>query len=244
MKRFFVLMIFAVVLNMMNNLKASNPRFYLTPQQEKIVTISAFASIGKLDKLKPELTEGLEAGLTINEIKEILVHLYAYSGFPRSLRGIQTFMEVLDEREAKGINDNWGRESTPITDTLDNKYERGKKILAKLSCTTPPEGRVTKGYAGFSPEIETFLKEHLFADLFERDVLTYAQRETVTLSVLMSIGDVEPMLNAHINLALNLGITSEQVKEIIQIIKINVGKKESGVAEKILDEVLKNRNLK
>lgn len=244
MKRFFILMIFVVVLNMMNNLKASNPRFYLTPQQEKIVTISAFASKGKLDKLKPELTEGLEAGLTINEIKEILVHLYAYSGFPRSLRGIQTFMEVLDERQAKGINDNWGRESTPITDTLDNKYERGKKILAKLSCTTPPEGRVTKGYAGFSPEIETFLKEHLFADLFERDVLTYAQREIVTLSVLMSIGDVEPMLNAHINLALNLGITSEQVKEIIQIIKINVGKKESGVAEKILDEVLKNRNLK
>lgn len=244
MKRFFVLMIFAVVLNMMNNLKASNPRFYLTPQQEKIVTISAFASKGKLDKLKPELTEGLEAGLTINEIKEILIHLYAYSGFPRSLRGIQTFMEVLDERQAKGINDNWGRESTPITDTLDNKYERGKKILAKLSCTTPPEGRVTKGYAGFSPEIETFLKEHLFADLFERDVLTYAQREIVTLSVLMSIGDVEPMLNAHINLALNLGITSEQVKEIIHIIKINVGKKESGVAEKILDKVLKNRNLK
>lgn len=243
MKRFFILMIFAVVLNMLNNLKASNPLFYLTPQQEKIVTISAFASKGKLDKLKPELTEGLEAGLTINEIKEILVHLYAYSGFPRSLRGIQTFMEVLDERQAKGINDNWGRESTPITDTQD-KYERGKKILAKLSRTTPPEGRVTKGYAGFSPEIETFLKEHLFADLFERDVLTYAQREIVTLSVLMSIGDVEPMLNAHINLALNLGITSEQVKEIIQIIKINVGKKESGVAEKILDEVLKNRNLK
>lgn len=243
MKRFFILMIFAVVLNMMNNLKASNPRFYLTPQQEKIVTISAFASIGKLDKLKPELTEGLEAGLTINEIKEILVHLYAYSGFPRSLRGIQTFMEVLDERQVKGINDNWGRESKPITDTLD-KYERGKKILAKLSRTTPPEGRVTKGYAGFRPEIETFLKEHLFADLFERDVLTYAQREIVTLSVLMSIGDVEPMLNAHLNLSLNVGITTEQLVEIIQIIKINVGKKESGVAEKILDEVLKNRNLK
>jgi len=114
----------------------------LSKQQEKIITIAAFAAKGELNKLKPELAAGLEAGLTVNEIKEVLVHLYAYSGFPRSLRGLQTLMSVLDERKAKGINDNWGRKASPITDTRD-KYERGKEILAKLSGTNSPERKTS-----------------------------------------------------------------------------------------------------
>lgn len=214
----------------------------LSRRQEKIVTIAAFTARGDLDKLKPELIAGLEAGLSVNEIKEVLVHLYAYCGFPRSLRGLQTFMTVLDERKAAGINDNWGRESSPITDTRD-KYERGKEILAKLSGTTPPEGRATAGYAGFSPEIETFLKEHLFADIFERDVLTYAQREMVTVSVLMGIGGVEPMLNSHMNLSLNVGITPYQLQQMIDIIEVNVSKENADAAKTVLNELLQRKGI-
>jgi alkylhydroperoxidase/carboxymuconolactone decarboxylase family protein YurZ len=214
----------------------------LNKKQEKIVTISAFTARGELDKLKTELNAGLDAGLTVNEIKEVLVHLYAYSGFPRSLRGLQTFMSVLDERKAAGINDNWGREASPITDTRD-KYERGKEILAKLSGTTPPEGRPTTGYAAFSPEIETFLKEHLFADIFERDVLTYDQREMVTVSVIASLGGLEPMLNSHMNLSLNVGITPGQLKEMIQVIEKSVSKKEADAAKPVLAELLKSKGL-
>ncbi|HET6516235.1 MAG TPA: carboxymuconolactone decarboxylase family protein [Thermodesulfovibrionales bacterium] len=49
----------------------------LKAKQEKIVTIAAFTANGYLQKLKTALNEGLDAGLTINEIKEILVQLYA-----------------------------------------------------------------------------------------------------------------------------------------------------------------------
>lgn len=220
----------------------SQDNHMLNRKQEKVVTIAAFTARGDLDKLKPELIAGLEVGLTVNEIKEVLVHLYAYCGFPRSLRGLQTFMSVLDERKAAGINDNWGRESSPITDTRD-KYERGKEILAKLSGTTPPEGRATAGYAGFSPEIETFLKEHLFADIFERDVLTYAQREMVTVSVLMGIGGVEPMLNSHMNLSLNVGITPYQLQQMIDIIEVNVSKENADTAKTVLNELLQRKGI-
>ena len=46
-----------------------------------------------------------------------------------ALRGLQTLVAVLDERKAKGIRDNQGREASPITDTR-SKYERGRDILA------------------------------------------------------------------------------------------------------------------
>jgi alkylhydroperoxidase/carboxymuconolactone decarboxylase family protein YurZ len=55
----------------------------LNARQEKIVTIAAFTANGNLQKLKTALNEGLDAGLTINEIKEILVQMYAYT---RSLK--------------------------------------------------------------------------------------------------------------------------------------------------------------
>lgn len=227
-----------------HNIKAQNTMLEnsLSKQQEKIITIAAFAAKGDLNKLKPELVAGLEAGLTVNEIKEVLVHLYAYSGFPRSLRGLQMLMSVLDERKAKGINDNWGRKASPITDTRD-KYERGKEVLAKLSGTTPPKGRPQTGYAAFSPEIETFLKEHLFADIFERDVLTYAQRELVTVSILISIGNAEPMLASHMNLCLNVGISAEQLKQLVAVIEVNVDQNDADSAKIVLNELIQGKSL-
>lgn len=233
--------IIILLLGISNNINAQNNM--LSKKQEKIVTISAFTAKGELEKLKIELNAGLDAGLTVNEIKEMIVHSYAYCGFPRAIRGLQTLILVLDQRKEKGVNDNWGREASPITDTRD-KYQRGKDILADLSGITISEGRPQTGYAAFSPEIETFLKEHLFADIFERDVLTYAEREMVTVSVLTSIGGVEPMLDSHINISLNVGITPEQLSQLIDIIEVNVGKKEADTAKLVLNEVLHNKGLK
>lgn len=53
--------------------------------------------------------------------------------------------------------------------------------------------------------MERFLKEHLFADIFERDVLTYDERELATVSILAAIGGVEPMARSHMGICLNLG---------------------------------------
>jgi alkylhydroperoxidase/carboxymuconolactone decarboxylase family protein YurZ len=166
------------------------------------------------------------------------VHLYAYCGFPRSIRGLQTFMEVLNERQAKGITDNAGKGVSPIKSD-SSKYERGKKILGELTQTPQPD--TLTGYSAFAPAIDTFLKEHLFADIFERDVLTYAQRELVTISVIAAIGDADPMLQGHLSISLNVGITPNQLKEFIIIIKSTAGNKKAESAEKVLGEVLKSK---
>lgn len=85
------------------------------------------------------------------------------------------------------------------------------------------------------------LKEHLFADLFDRDVLTYAERELVTISVISAIGNAEPMLKSHFNISFKNGISPDQLHEFIQVIHKSVGKKEAKAAKKVLKEVL-NQN--
>jgi len=210
----------------------------LSAKEKSIITISSLTAKGNLLKLKTELNAGLESGLTVSEIKEVLVHLYAYCGFPRSIRGLQTFMEVLNERKAKGITDNTGKEASAIQQDT-SKYQRGKKLLGEL--TKIPQPDKLSGYSAFAPVIDTFLKEHLFADIFERDVLTFAQRELVTISVIATIGHADPMLQSHLGISLNVGITSEQLQEFVVIIKSTAGKKESKAAQAILDSVLKRR---
>ena len=217
--------------------QATTTNQFLDRKQQSIIPIAAFTAKGELQSLKSAINMGLNAGLTVNEIKEVMVHLYAYSGFPRSIRGLQTLMTVIDERKVQGIKDEWGAEASPITDER-SKYERGKEILEEL--TGVPQDGPKSGYAAFSPEIEVFLKEHLFADIFERDVLSYSDRELVTLSVLSSIGGVEPMLRGHFNISLNVGFTPDQLQQFVNIIRSTVGKKEAKAAQSVLDEVLKN----
>lgn len=208
----------------------------LNAKEKSIIKISSFTAKGDLKQLKTELNTGLEAGLSINETKEILIHLYAYCGFPRSIRGLQTFMEVLDERKSKGIHDIVGNDALPINQT-ENKYERGKKILEQLTKT--PQYETLTGYSAFAPTIDVFLKEHLFADIFERNILTYVQRELVTISVLGTIGGVEPMLQSHLNICLNIGLTPEQLNEFVNTLQLT--KKETKTVENVLAEVLKSR---
>lgn len=210
----------------------------LSHERQAIVCIAALAGKGDLQKLRTALSTGLDSGLTVNQIKETLVHVYAYAGFPRSLRGLQTFMAVLDKRKAKGINDKLGAEASPINNE-GSKYERGKAILEKL--TGIPEKGPKTGYASFAPEIEVFLKEHLFADIFERDVLSYTERELATVSILAGIGNVEPMLRSHLAICLNVGMTPKQLQQFVGIIKQSVGKKEAEAAQNVLDEILKNK---
>jgi 4-carboxymuconolactone decarboxylase len=210
----------------------------LSNKEQAIISIAAVTAKGDLEKLKTELNAGLDSGLTVNQIKEVLVHLYAYCGFPRSIRGLQTFMTVLEQRKTKGINDVVGIEASPIKVGV-SKYDRGKAILAELTGTSQDGPK--KGYSAFSPEIDVFLKEHLFADIFERDILTYAERELTTISVLSSIGGVEPMLQSHLNICLNVGLTPNQLQQFIGVIKSKIDEKEGEVAQKVLNEVLKSK---
>ena len=207
----------------------------LNARQEKIVTIAAFTAKGDLPQLKNALNEGLDAGLTVNEIKEILVQMYAYTGFPRSLNGIGTFMGVMQEREAKGIKDEIGKEATPLP-TDKSRIQRGTEIQTKL-LGAPATGAIFT----FAPAIDVFLKDHLFGDIFGRDNIDFQSRELATISALANMEGVNPQLQAHFNIGLNTGLTEAQMKNLVSVLGRKVGKKEADNAYEVLDKVVSNR---
>ncbi|GAB4241936.1 MAG: hypothetical protein Kow00109_17580 [Acidobacteriota bacterium] len=202
----------------------------LDPRERSIVRIAALTAAGDQERLAEALAEGLEAGLTINQGKAVLEHLYAYCGFPRSLNALLTFQRVVGERRARGIRDEEGESYEPVPG--GDRYERGRRTLEKL--TGRPQPKPAPGYGEFSPEIDRFLKEHLFADIFDNPLLSYRERELATISALSAMDGVEPQLRAHLAVGRNNGITEIQLAEVADLIDEAVGRTHANRLRRLL----------
>lgn len=218
------------------DLAAQSPA--LSAQQRSMVAIAGFVANGRLDDLKQALVQGFDSGLTVNQVGEIMVQAYAYTGFPRSLNGLATLRTVLQERQAKGIRDALGQEPDPLPETK-SRYALGRDNINTLTGAQANQPRPES--LGYEAAIDVFLKEHLFADIISRDNLAFSERELVTVSFLSSLGGVAPQLMSHMNGAMNLGASETQMRELIGIIRAQVGTAEGQAADKILNQVLANR---
>ena len=220
--------------------KAQNMDSPLSTRQKAIVAIGAFTANGDLEKLAAAMNAGLDAGLTVNEAKEIVVQMYAYAGFPRALNAASTLLAVMKERERKGIEDETGREPTfPIIKDESKKYDQGMRVLMTLAGSAAP---IPKGEADhFTPTMEVFLKEHLFADIFGRDNLDYLSRELATIGALGALEGVDPMLTFHLGAAMNVGLTESQAREYAAVIGEKLGKGRGENVAAILETVLSRR---
>ena len=143
-------------------------------------------------------------------------------------------MAVLDERKAKGIADKEGTGAVRV-EGMD-KYEQGRKTLEELSGKSQ-SGPLT-GANAFAPGIDVFLKEHLFADIFGRGVLTYQQRELATITVLATLPGLESQLLFHIGAGMHTGLTETQLREAFNILGEKVNKVQAGAANAALDKVV------
>lgn len=204
----------------------------LSPRNASIVTMAAFTAQGDLARLRPSINEALDGGMTINEAKEIMLHLYAYCGFPRCLNGLNTLISVLEERAAAGKQDTLGREPSPV-DPKRDRLALGTKTQTEL-VGRPVSGRTYD----FAPFANTLLREHLFCDLFERDLLTYKERELATVGALAGIGNVNPQLTGHMRCSMNAGVSSAELWEAVALLKEKVGEQAGANAQTVLENVL------
>jgi alkylhydroperoxidase/carboxymuconolactone decarboxylase family protein YurZ len=212
--------------------KAAAPVQALSAKRQAIVPIAALTAKGDLEALKRTIGAGLDAGLSINEIKEIQIHLYAYAGFPRALNGLAALMSVVEERKAEGISDSVGQEASPLPDD-QSSLAVGKAVQTELAGHP-----VTGPLFDFAPEINQLLQSHLFGDLFARDVLDYQSREIATVSALASLEGVDSQLKSHIAIASNVGLTETQLRELATVLSQTLGAHEGRRAEQAIREVL------
>ena len=94
-----------------------------------------------------------------------------------------------------------------------DRYERGLQMLDQVD----GEGgrRVIDSLADISPELGRQVIAWGFGDIYSRPGLEPRDRQLVTLGMLTALGGCEPQLDVHINAALNVGLTPEEIVEAL-----------------------------
>ncbi|MGF6340946.1 alkylhydroperoxidase/carboxymuconolactone decarboxylase family protein YurZ [Citrobacter sp. 506] len=207
----------------------------LSARQQAIPLIAASMASSQMDKLNAALNQGLDAGLTINETKEILVQLYAYTGFPRSLNALNELMKVVEARKQRGVEDVEGKEPVAAIPVGDELRRVGTANQTKIS-GAPVQGPLFD----FAPVINQFLQTHLFGDIFTRDNLDWQSRELATVGALAATPGVEAQLLSHTRASMRVGLTSAQLRQLAQVLREHGEEDAATRAEQALQQALAN----
>jgi 4-carboxymuconolactone decarboxylase len=207
----------------------------LTARQQTTATIAAFTAAGDIPRLRAALAGGLDAGLTVAQVNEILVQMYAYAGFPRSLNALGTFMAVLAERRAQGIDDPAGEAPSPLP------ADRSSLELGAENQTRLTGAPVTGALFDFAPAMDRFLKAHLFGDIFGRDNLDWQSREIATVAALATLDGLEAQLQSHVGIALAIGLSEPHLRSLVAVVREYVGQRPADRADAVIDKTLANQ---
>jgi 4-carboxymuconolactone decarboxylase len=107
--------------------------------------------------------------------------------------------------------------STPSADpdakSRQDRFDHGMEVLSRID----GEGgrKVIDSLADVSPELGHQVVAWAFGDIYDRPGLAPRERQLVTLGVLTALGGCEPQLDVHINAALNVGLTPEEIVEAL-----------------------------
>jgi len=103
----------------------------------------------------------------------------------------------------------------------NQRYVQG---LAKLTEIDGEAGeKVIRSLADICPDLGKYIIEYPFGDIYQREGLDLKTRELVTVAALTALGHCQPQLNVHINGALNVGCTPQEIVEVILQVSVYAG---------------------
>ncbi len=213
----------------------------LDNKSKEIAAVSSLIVQGAIPQLKVHLNGALNTGCSIIEVKEVILQMSVYAGFPRCINAMNAFKDVLSKRKNRGINDLKGVVSNEKVD-IQNRYLKGAEALSLLDSLQVQ--RMEEAYHNFSPELVQFTLEYAFADIHSRKGLDKKYRQIATVAALTTLGNAAPQLKFHINGALNIGVTKDEVKEIMLLMTVYAGFPAAINGTNILREVLEERTAK
>lgn len=112
-------------------------------------------------------------------------------------------------------------EPTPAAATEADRYARG---LARLREIDGDAGeRVVDSLSAIAPDFARYLIEFPFGDIYSRPALGLREREIATVAALTALGNAAPQLKVHIQAALNVGVSRDEVVETIMQMAVYAG---------------------
>ncbi|WAC29463.1 carboxymuconolactone decarboxylase family protein [Ancylobacter sp. SL191] len=103
----------------------------------------------------------------------------------------------------------------------DSRLERGRRALAEIDGEAGE--KVVAALTDIAPDFATYLLEFPFGDIYCRPGLDLRAREIATIAALTALGNAAPQLKVHIAAGLNVGLTRDEITEIIMQMAVYAG---------------------
>lgn len=186
-------------------------------KSKEIAVIAALTATGNAaPQLKIHLAGALNTGSSVSEVKEVIIQMSAYSGFPRSINAMIILKEVLEELN---ITDTTNEDNYNTSD--DNRLSKGEAELNTLSRNQISILNETLGK--ISPDLVRFIIEFGYGDIYSRGILSKKHRQIATIAALTAMGNASSQLRFHIKAALNIGLKTDEINEIMLLMSVFAG---------------------
>src|SRR5438552_981162 len=93
------------------------------------------------------------------------------------------------------------------------RLEKGRMKINELM--EGADQGVLKGLGKTAPDLANYVLEFIFGDLYSRDGLDLKTKQMLTITILATLGNAKPQLAYHINCGLNIGMTRENIINIL-----------------------------
>ena len=179
------------------------------------VVVAALTAMGTAaPQLKVHIHAALHVGCTPEEIREVIIQMCGYAGFPATLNAMGTLMEVLDE---SGLT----LSTVSVHAGSEGRYERGRGLLAKIA---PAQERILREtYDPINPDIANYVIAFGYGDIYARGILPLRNRQAATIAALAAKGTAPPQLRFHIGGGLRAGLTEAEIVEIMLLVSVYAG---------------------
>ena len=101
------------------------------------------------------------------------------------------------------------------------RYTTGQEMLQRV------DGKggdaVVNSLKDSAPDFARYLIEFPFGDIYARPGLDLRSREIATIAALTALGNAAPQLKVHIAAGLNVGLTQEEITEVIMQMAVYAG---------------------
>lgn len=101
------------------------------------------------------------------------------------------------------------------------RYTIGRETLQRV------DGKggdaVVNSLKDIAPDFARYLIEFPFGDIYARPGLDLRSREIATIAALTALGNAAPQLKVHIAAGLNVGLTQEEITEVIMQMAVYAG---------------------
>jgi len=183
-------------------------------QKAKLFAIISMlaASGNRAAALRLHLAGALAHGVTREEILEVLIQLSVYRGFPAALNAFAVAKDIF----AAGSPTIGANVPPPAeVESRADRLERGRATLAKTSGSSGDA--VVRSFDDVAPDLGRMIVEHSYGEVFSRSGIDMKSRELSACAALAAVGSAttEIPLRVHINAALNVGATREEILETL-----------------------------